>query len=317
MPRQNLGRVKGDKGDPFTFDDFTSGQLDRITPKMVLGNVTTLGPDENAAVYMRNEGLKNYVDFAIPRGKNGAEAKNIPAENVEMADKTTLESTMATVNESVNTNNTEINKIKTPTFTDTVGTYTTLNAANTAAETASNAIKSKVNILTTLSNMKKSFSAIVQGLKILATNVGMIQGITSDLNSESDYIAASSKALATLNGNLSTFSSAHLEVNQSCAVESHVNNGMCFKCGNLVVIRAVFGGMHFFSQTHLFTIPPNYRPRTNAIGNIMCRRYSASVNTPQFGFSILVTPDGHIIQQFNSDGAATVWEGEIFAAYTV
>ncbi len=317
MPRQNLGRVKGDKGDPFTFDDFTSGQLDRITPKMVLGNVTTLGPDENAAVNMRNEGLKNYVDFAIPRGKNGAEAKNIPAENVEMADKTTLESTMATVNESVNTNNTEINKIKTPTFTDTVGTYTTLNAANTAAETASNAIKSKVNILTTLSNMKKSFSAIVQGLKILATNVGMIQGITSDLNSESDYIAASSKALATLNGNLSTFSSAHLEVNQSCAVESHVNNGMCFKCGNLVVIRAVFGGMHFFSQTHLFTIPPNYRPRTNAIGNIMCRRYSASVNTPQFGFSILVTPDGHIIQQFNSDGAATVWEGEIFAAYTV
>ena len=202
MPRQNLGRVKGDKGDPFTFDDFTSGQLDRITPKMVLGNVTTLGPDENAAVNMRNEGLKNYVDFAIPRGKNGAEAKNIPAENVEMADKTTLESTMATVNESVNTNNTEINKIKTPTFTDTVGTYTTLNAANTAAETASNAIKSKVNILTTLSNMKKSFSAIVQGLKILATNVGMIQGITSDLNSESDYIAASSKALATLNGNL-------------------------------------------------------------------------------------------------------------------
>lgn len=206
MPRQNLGRVKGDKGDPFTFDDFTSGQLDRITPKMVLGNVTTLGPDENAAVNMRNEGLKNYVDFAIPRGKNGAEAKNIPAENVEMADKTTLESTMATVNESVNTNNTEINKIKTPTFTDTVGTYTTLNAANTAAETASNAIKSKVNILTTLSNMKKSFSAIVQGLKILATNVGMIQGITSDLNSESDYIAASSKALATLNGNLSDLS---------------------------------------------------------------------------------------------------------------
>ncbi len=203
MPRQNLGRVKGDKGDPFTFDDFTSGQLDRITPKMVLGNVTTLGPDENAAVNMRKEGLKNYVDFAIPRGKNGAEAKNIPAENVEMADKTTLESAMATVNESVNTNNTEINKIKTPTFTDTVGTYTTLNAANTAAETASNAIKSKVNILTTLSNMKKSFSAIVQGLKILATNVGMIQGITSDLNSESDYIAASSKALATLNGNLS------------------------------------------------------------------------------------------------------------------
>ncbi|NBI93100.1 hypothetical protein D3Z45_21635, partial [Lachnospiraceae bacterium] len=203
MPRQNLGRVKGDKGDSFTFDDFTSEQLDGITPKMLLGNVTTLEPDENAAVSMRKEGLKNYVDFSIPRGKNGAEIKNISAENVEMADKTTLESTMATVNENVDTNNTEINKIKSPAFDDTVSTYTALNTSNAAAETASNAIKSKVSIFTTLSNIKKSFSAIVQGLKILATNVGMIQGITSDLNSESDYIAASSKALATLNGNLS------------------------------------------------------------------------------------------------------------------
>ena len=50
--------------------------------------------------------------------------------------------------------------------------------------------------------MKKSLSAIVQGLKILGTNVGVITGITSDLNSESDTIAASSKAVATLSSNL-------------------------------------------------------------------------------------------------------------------
>lgn len=259
MPRQNLGRVKGDKGDPFTFDDFTSGQLDRITPKMVLGNVTTLGPDENAAVYMRNEGLKNYVDFAIPRGKNGAEAKNIPAENVEMADKTTLESTMATVNESVNTNNTEINKIKTPTFTDTVGTYTTLNAANTAAETASNAIKSKVNILTTLSNMKKSFSAIVQGLKILATNVGMIQGITSDLNSESDYIAASSKALATLNGNLSNLenlvlSDAAITIDNLNLLDNYKTDGIHTVYIQTISEPFVNGGLYLLEvRTQTFT----------------------------------------------------------------
>ncbi len=206
MPKLNLGRVKGDKGDSFTFDDFTPDQLDGITPKMLLGNVTTLDPDENATVDMRKDGLKNYVDFGIPRGKNGAEIKNISAENVVMANGTTLESTMTVVNEDVDANTDEINKIKKPTFTDTVSTYTTLNAANTAAETSSNAIKSKVSIFTTLSNIKKSFSAIVQGLKILGTNVGMIQGITSDLNSESDYIAASSKALATLNGNLSGLS---------------------------------------------------------------------------------------------------------------
>ena len=95
---------------------------------------------------------------------------------------------------------------ETPSFNDAVSTYTTLSDANAAAQTSSDAIKSGVSIFATLSNMKKSFSAIVQGLKILGTNVGMIQGITSDLNAESDYIAASSKALHTLNSNLGGFS---------------------------------------------------------------------------------------------------------------
>lgn len=288
MPRQNLGRVKGDKGDPFTFDDFTSGQLDGITPKMVLGNVTTLGPDENAAVNMRKEGLKNYVDFAIPRGKNGAEAKNIPAENVEMADKTTLESAMATVNESVNTNNTEINKIKTPTFTDTVGTYTTLNAANTAAETASNAIKSKVNILTTLSNMKKSFSAIVQGLKILATNVGMIQGITSDLNSESDYIAASSKALATLNGNLGSL--GNLVLSDSPVIISNPSELDSYKTDGIhtVLMQSnepfINGGLYLLEvKTQTFT------NRENGYVQTMTRIYPVTGQNASFAFVLMRT----------------------------
>lgn len=95
---------------------------------------------------------------------------------------------------------------ETPSFNDTTSTYSTLSAANTAAETSSNAIKSGVNILTTLSNIKKTFAAIIQGLKILGTNVGMIQGITSDLNAESDYVAASAKALSTINSNLGSLS---------------------------------------------------------------------------------------------------------------
>ena len=260
MPRQNLGRVKGDKGDSFTFDDFTSEQLDGITPKMLLGNVTTLEPDENAAVSMRKEGLKNYVDFSIPRGKNGAEIKNISAENVEMADKTTLESTMATVNESVDTNNAEINKIKSPAFDDTVSTYTALNSANTAAETASNAIKSKVSIFTTLSNIKKSFSAIVQGLKILATNVGMIQGITSDLNSESDYIAASSKALATLNGNLSNLenlvlSDAAITIDNLNLLDNYKTDGIHTVYIQTIGEPFINGGLYLLEvKTQTFTL---------------------------------------------------------------
>ena len=195
MPKINLGKVVGDKGEPFTFNDFTTEQLDGITPKILKGNVTTLDPDENAIVDIRKDGINNYIDFGIPRGKNGSELKDVSSENVVMADKTTLESTMTTVNENVSANSDEINKIKSPTFNDTVSTYSTLNDANTAAETTSNAIKSKVSIFTTLSNIKKSFSAIVQGLKILGTNVGAITGITSDLAGESETVAASIKAV--------------------------------------------------------------------------------------------------------------------------
>lgn len=203
MPKINLGKVVGDKGEPFTFNDFTTEQLDGITPKILKGNVTTLDPDENAIVDIRKDGINNYIDFGIPRGKNGSELKDVSSENVVMADKTTLESTMTTVNENVSANSDEINKIKSPTFNDTVSTYSTLNDANTAAETTSNAIKSKVSIFTTLSNIKKSFSAIVQGLKILGTNVGAITGITSDLAGESETVAASIKAVNALNSNLS------------------------------------------------------------------------------------------------------------------
>ena len=205
MPKINLGKVVGDKGEPFTFNDFTTEQLDGITPKILKGNVTTLDPDENAIVDIRKDGINNYIDFGIPRGKNGSELKDVSSENVVMADKTTLESTMTTVNENVSANSDEINKIKSPTFNDTVSTYSTLNDANTAAETTSNAIKSKVSIFTTLSNIKKSFSAIVQGLKILGTNVGAITGITSDLAGESETVAASIKAVNALNSKLSTY----------------------------------------------------------------------------------------------------------------
>lgn len=202
MPKINLGKVVGDKGEPFTFNDFTTEQLDGITPKILKGNVTTLDPDENAIVDIRKDGINNYIDFGIPRGKNGSELKDVSSENVVMADKTTLESTMTTVNENVSANSDEINKIKSPTFNDTVSTYSTLNDANTAAETTSNAIKNKVSIFTTLSNIKKSFSAIVQGLKILGTNVGAITGITSDLAGESETVAASIKAVNALNSKL-------------------------------------------------------------------------------------------------------------------
>lgn len=205
MPKLNLGKVVGDKGDPFVFEDFTPEQLDGLTPKMLKGNVTTLDPDQNATVDIRKEGLNNYIDFGIPRGLNGSEIQSISAENVEMADGDTLENAMAAANEN-------IARIEEPIFDDTTDACTTLTEFSNAAESASNAIQSHTSIFSTLSNMKKSLSAIVQGLKILGSNVGGIHGISSALDSQEEDIAASSKAVSVLNSNLANIAYEHYTV---------------------------------------------------------------------------------------------------------
>lgn len=106
-----------------------------------------------------------------------------------------------------------------PVFNDTTSTYASLTESNTAAETASNAIVSGNNFFTMLSNMKKSFSAIIQGLKFLGTNVGAITGITSDLNGESETVAASIKAVNTLNASLNSEYKKCIEIIlYSCAI---------------------------------------------------------------------------------------------------
>ena len=175
MAELDLGLVKGEKGDPFTYADFTSEQLEAlkgakgdkgdtgITPTILGGTVTPLGASENPTVTATTVGTTTTFDFGIPVGSSNLE---------------------------------------TPTFDDATSTYSTLTAANTAAETTSNAIKSKTSIFTILSNMKKSFSAIVQGLKILGTNVGAITGITSDLAGESETVAASIKCVNELSSSL-------------------------------------------------------------------------------------------------------------------
>ncbi len=216
MPKLNLGKVVGDKGDPFVFEDFTSEQLDGLTPKMLKGNVTTLDPDQNATVDIRKEGLNNYIDFGIPRGLNGSEIKSISAENVEMSDGNTLENTMATVNEN-------IAGIEEPVFDDTTDTYASLAESNAAAETASNAIQNHTSIFSMLSNMKKSLSAIVQGLNVLGRYVGGIRGISSALDSQREDIAASSKAVSLLNCNLGIINSTLILSNVDAAITLPAN----------------------------------------------------------------------------------------------
>lgn len=230
MPTIDLGRVKGEKGEPFTYDDFTQEQLAFLkgekgdTPIIKAGVVTPLEPTEAPTVSANTNGITTTFHFGIPKG--------------------------------------DISIVETPAFDDSVSTYTTLQQANSGAEEAVNGIQSHVSLFTTLSNMKKSLSAIVQGLKILGTNVGVITGITSDLNSESDTIAASSKAVATLNSNLA------IQTGKMTPIASAFNmsGGILQKTGN--VKRIVFAGQVTAPKniyTTIITVPLEYDPKNRAI----------------------------------------------------
>ena len=214
MPTIDLGRVKGDTGVSMRSKGSWTPSTAYVNNSQYI-DVVTNGGNSYACKTSHTSGSTFSSDnwnLVAQKGAKGDKGDKGNTPTIQAGTVTSLASTAApTVTATTSGETTTLNfgipkgdtsKIETPTFSDTVSTYTTLAAANTAAETASNAIKSKVSIFTTLSNMKKSFSAIVQGLKILATNVGAIRGITSDISSESTAIAASSKMVHDLNSNL-------------------------------------------------------------------------------------------------------------------
>ena len=77
----NLGRVKGDKGDAFKYEDFTAEQLAALkgekgdqgekgdTPELKVGTVTTVDSGSDAAVTITNneDGTVDF-DFELPSG---------------------------------------------------------------------------------------------------------------------------------------------------------------------------------------------------------------------------------------------------------
>lgn len=141
--------------------------------------------------------------------------------------------------------------IQTPVFDDSISTFSTLSAANTAAETASNDIQSNKNLFATLSNIKKSFSAMIQSLKFLASNVGAIHGITSDISENSENIAASIKAVHQLNCNL-----GNIEFN---GVEQKLKI-----CANTVLKTVNSDGTVYIDLPTTFSVPPH--PIVNVLG---------------------------------------------------
>lgn len=217
MPTIDFGKVKGDNGASMRTRGAWTPATEYKNDEQYIDVITNRGSSyacktthtSDATFSDSNWNLIAQKGDKGDKGDKGNKGDNGITPIIEVGTATSLDASASpTVSATTNGNTTtfnfgipkgDISEVKTPTFDDSVGTYTTLSAANTAAETASNAIKSKVSIFTTLSNAKKSFSAIVQGLKILATNVGAINGITDSLTSTSSNVAASAAAVKALN----------------------------------------------------------------------------------------------------------------------
>lgn len=237
MPQIDLGKVTGDKGTSVRNRGNWVANTAYVNDAFFIDYVSNAG--NMYACKTSHTSGSSFSDtnweLVVKKGEKGDPGNKGDTPIIQAGTATSLDATAApTVSATTSGNTTTFNfgipkgdtsDIRTPTFTDTVSTYSTLSAANDAAETASDAIKSKVSIFTILSNMKKSFSAIVQGLKILGTNVGAITGITSDLAGESETVAASIKAVNQLNsklGTIGTIYSSHTLVNDS--IQSGLNN---------------------------------------------------------------------------------------------
>lgn len=211
MPTIDLGNVKGDTGVSMRTKGAWTSSTSYVNNTQYI-DVVTYGGSSYACKTSHTSGTSFASDKWNLIAQKGEKGDIGVTPTIKAGTATSLDATAAPTVSAITSGNTttfnfgipkgDTSEIKTPTFDDSVGTYSTLGDANTAAESASNAIKSKASIFTILSNMKKSFSAIVQGLKILGTNVGAIRGITSDVAGESEDIAASIKVVNQINSNL-------------------------------------------------------------------------------------------------------------------
>ena len=70
--------VKGDKGDPFTYSDFTQEQLDAlkgadgVTPNLTIGTVETLPSGSDATATITGDKENPVLNLGIPKGASGS-----------------------------------------------------------------------------------------------------------------------------------------------------------------------------------------------------------------------------------------------------
>lgn len=108
--------------------------------------------------------------------------------------------------------------------------------------------------------------------------------------------------------------------NYSSINSGYSAGGMCFRCGNIVILKFHFAVAYFTSGMTLGTVPNGFCPPVTRSGLFVGGRNTSGVS----GQDDVIQPGGvsvgvlgNIYQTFNSDGAANTWHGEIFFMYNV
>ena len=67
--------IKGDKGDPFRYEDFTQEQIDQlkgVSPVLSIGTVTTLPASSQATASLTGTDARPILNLGIPKGADGS-----------------------------------------------------------------------------------------------------------------------------------------------------------------------------------------------------------------------------------------------------
>lgn len=215
------GHVTGVETETVTLPTYKAGNNVTFTPNVDNDEITiksshesiTTGTDTTSTASPSAGGTFTTVD-SVTRDSNGHVTKvntktvTLPSTSVTVDSALSSTSTNPVQNKVVNSAlGTKIGSSDSITFDDTTSTYSTLSDANTAAETSIGNIKTGNSIVSFFKNAKQSFSAIIQGLKILGTNVGAISGITDSLTATSSNVALSANGGNNLQGQINTLNS--------------------------------------------------------------------------------------------------------------
>ena len=117
------------------------------------------------------------------------------------------------------------------------------------------------------------------------------------------------------------FSCTELSPNYVCINSGISNYGICYRIGKIVYLKAYFAAAFFTAgkDNPLFYIPDGYRPTSSTTGIMSCGRHRtdgvATLPIDEYKINVSIDTNGCIYQEFNSDGDASSWYGEITAMY--